>query len=196
MTNSTPTTPTNIPAVVVSPFIDECGNPMDQDVSSLKAHFSSISAKCSYFSANYAKVLGDPKSGENDDDKWQKLWVEACVGAVQERAQMETTSPHGQQRGISGERSLEMMRIQQDIDRKRIEISKMTAYAEKITSMASIMTVDPETLSGPRKYFFETMQKRIAAEMMDEEMKQKEQEKQKQTEEDEREEEEEEKQHQ
>ena len=73
--------------------------------------------------------------------------------------------------------SLEMMRIQQEIDRECIATSKAYAYNEKVMMTHAIMSVDPATLSGHRKYYYEKMQKKIVEEMKKEEEEEKEKQK-------------------
>ncbi|KAG2228004.1 hypothetical protein INT45_012028 [Circinella minor] len=201
---------------VMEGFIENCENPLNRDSSSLESRFSSISAKCQFFSASYAKVYAARKRGENEDDwykqtcdryadfrpansgktfglrhAWDLLKVEERWKPLfaKERDQVEVmgetqSRPIGKHQAKSAKRkrsfededstdkqSLEMMRIQQEIDREHIAIEKKRAYYKKITLTHEIMSVDPSTLSGPRKHFYETMQRQIVEEMKDEEEK-------------------------
>ena len=49
-------------------FITKTGDPQYRNTTSLKSRFNYISSKCQYFSVNYAKVMAQPHSGENDND--------------------------------------------------------------------------------------------------------------------------------
>ena len=60
---------------VLEGFVENCGNPLHRDPSSLKSRFTSISAKCQFFSASYAKVYAARKSGENEDDWVSQFFI-------------------------------------------------------------------------------------------------------------------------
>ena len=55
-------------SLIRSTFITKTEDPQSRDTTSLKSRFNSISPRCQYFSANYAKVMAQPHSGENDND--------------------------------------------------------------------------------------------------------------------------------
>ncbi|KAG2217635.1 hypothetical protein INT45_008088 [Circinella minor] len=57
---------------VVEGFVENYENLFNRDVSSLKSHFNSISLRCQFFSASYAKVYAARKSGENKDDWYEQ----------------------------------------------------------------------------------------------------------------------------
>ncbi|KAG2217661.1 hypothetical protein INT45_000791 [Circinella minor] len=57
---------------ILEGFVENCDNLFNRDPSSLKSRFTSISAKCQFFSASYAKVYAARKSGENEDDWYEQ----------------------------------------------------------------------------------------------------------------------------
>ncbi|KAG2212882.1 hypothetical protein INT45_005504 [Circinella minor] len=60
---------------VVEGFVENCENLFNRDVSSLKSRFNSISSRCQFFSASYAKVYAARKSGENEDDWVSQIFI-------------------------------------------------------------------------------------------------------------------------